>query len=131
MQQKNIVVEGKDGSEEPFPQSGEEVPSTGAGVQGGVHVELISQVVEEMPIMSNGVQEGVQVGLVSQVVEEMPGTSDGLLVGSVERDVVEGTQGSVASVEEDREKDKDISIDKIAAVDDSIYNLEEVNGFLD
>ena len=45
MQQKNIVVEGKDGSEQPFPQPGEEGPSTSAGVQEGVHVELISQVV--------------------------------------------------------------------------------------
>jgi hypothetical protein len=44
-QQKNIVVEGKDGSEQPFPQTGEEVPSMSAGVQEGVRVELISQVV--------------------------------------------------------------------------------------
>ncbi|XP_045576665.1 uncharacterized protein [Salmo salar] len=120
MQQKNIVVEGKDVYEEPFPQTGEELHSTSARVQEGVHVELGSQVVEEMPTTSNGVQEGVyvelgsqvveempttsngvQVGLVSQVVEEMPGTSDGVQVGSVERDVVEGSQGSVASVEED------------------------------
>jgi hypothetical protein len=59
--------------------------------------------------MSAGVQEGVQVGLVSQVVEEMPGTSDWVQVGSIERDVVEGSQWSVASVEEDQEKDMDIS----------------------
>jgi hypothetical protein len=58
--------------------------------------------------MSDGVEEGVQVGLVSQVVEEMPGTSDGVQVGSVERDVAEGSQGSVASVEVDQEKDMDI-----------------------
>ncbi|XP_029613344.1 eukaryotic translation initiation factor 3 subunit J-A-like [Salmo trutta] len=75
-----------------------------------------------MPGMSDGVKEGV--------VEEMPGTSDGVQVGSVERDVVEGYQGSVASVEEDQEKDMDVSIDMIAAGDDSIYSPEEVNGFL-
>nr|XP_024000137.1 uncharacterized protein LOC112077994 [Salvelinus alpinus] len=108
MQQKNIVVEGKDGSEEPVPQTGEEVPSMSAGVQEGVHVELVSQ-----------------------VVEEMPGTSDGVQVGSVERDVVEGSQWSVASAEEDQEKDMDISSDMTAAGEDSIYDLEEVNGFLD
>eukprot|EP00063_Salmo_salar_P021104 XP_013995939.1 PREDICTED: uncharacterized protein LOC106569275 [Salmo salar] len=208
MQQKHFVVEGKDRSEEPVPQTGEEVPSTSAGVQEGVHMELISQVVEEMPSVSNGVQEGVhveldsqvveemptmsngvqegvhveldsqvveempttsnrvhvelgsqvvemsttsnrvqvglgshvveemsttcngvQVGLVTQVVEEMPGTSDGLQVGSDERDVLEASQGSVASVEE--EQDMDISFDMIAAGDDSIYDLEEVNRFLD
>jgi uncharacterized NAD-dependent epimerase/dehydratase family protein len=55
-----------------------------------------------------GTSDGVQVGLVSQVVEEMPGTSDGVQVGSVERDVVEGIQGSVASVEKDQEKDIDL-----------------------
>ena len=45
--------------------------------------------------------------------------------------MVEGSQGSVASVEEDQEKDMDISIDKIAAGDGSIYRGEELNGFLD
>lgn len=68
-------------------------------------------------------------GLVSQVVEEMPGTSNVVQVRSVERDVAEGSQGSVASVEE--EQDMDISIGMIAAGDDSIYDLEEVNRFLD
>jgi hypothetical protein len=78
-------------------------------------VELVSQVVEEMSTTSNGVQEGVQVELVPQVVEEMPGMSDGVQVGSVERDVAEGSQGSMASVEEDQEKDMAISFDMIAA----------------
>jgi hypothetical protein len=41
-------------------------------------------------------------------------------VGSVQRDVAEGSQWSVASVEEDQEKDMDISVDMIAAGDDSI-----------
>ena len=41
-------------------------------------------------------------------------------VGSVERDVVEGSQGSVASAE-DQEKDM------TAAGEDSVYDLEEVN----
>jgi hypothetical protein len=47
--------------------------------------------------------------------------------------VAEGSQGSVTSVEEDQEKDMDISdipVDMIAAGDDSICNLDEVNGFL-
>ena len=52
-------------------------------------------------------------------------------MGSLERDVVEGSQWSVASVEEDQEKDMDISPDTIAADEDSIYSLEEVSGFLD
>jgi hypothetical protein len=79
-------------------------------------VGLVSQIVEEMSSTGNG----VQVGLVSQVVEEMPGTSDGVQVGSVQRDVAEWNQWSVASVEEDQEKDMDISVDMIAAGDDSI-----------
>ena len=48
----------------------------------------------------------------------------------VERDVVEGSQWSVASAE-DQEKDMDIYFDMIAAGEDSIYDLEEVNEFLD
>jgi hypothetical protein len=207
MLQKNIVVEGKDVSEEPVPQTGEQVPSMSAGVKEGVHVELGSQGVEEMPttsagvhvelgsqvveelsIMSNEVQEGfhvelssqvveeiptmsagvhvelgsqlmeemptmssdvqvglgsqlmeemptmssdVQVGLVSQVVEEMLGTSDEVQVGSVERDVVEGSQLSVVSAEEDQEKDMDVALEMTADGEDSVYDLEEVNEFLD
>ena len=96
----------------------EEMPSSSAGF----HVELGSQLVEEMPTMSSD----VQVGLVSQVVEEMPGTNDEVQVGSVERDLVEGSQLSVASAE-DQEKDMDIFFDMIAAGEDSIYDLEEVN----
>ena len=96
----------------------EEMPTTSAGV----HVELGSQVVEEMPTMSNE----VQVGLVSQVVVE----NDEVHVGSVERGVVEGSQLSVVSAE-DQEKDMDISFDMIAAGEYSIYDLEEVNAFLD
>jgi predicted nucleotidyltransferase len=50
-------------------------------------------------------------------------------VGSVERDVVEGSLLSVVSAEEDQEKDMDISLDMTAQ--DSVYDLEEVNEFLD
>jgi hypothetical protein len=59
-------------------------------------------------------------------VEEMSGTSDEVQVGSVERDVVEGSQLSVVSAE-DQEKDMDISFDMTAAGEDSVYDLEEVN----
>ena len=51
----------------------------------------------------------------------MPGTSAEVQVGSVERDVVEGSQLSVVSAE-DQENNMDISFDMIAAGEDC-YDL--------